>query len=304
MTQAAKTEQIKCPVCARVGSWPIAFVDEQSGKTLIRSADYHWSLCRTCGTAYPYPEPQLTDLQAYWNRNRIDEDEACVTENVWQERLKNSFIWARRTYGFVTPFVQNRRNRILDIACGLGATVAYFEEKGWDAEGIDADPNARQFHQRLGIRATIGQVENIDSLGNYDLISIAHAIYFISNPKGFVQRVRQLLNYDGLFCVTLSDLLSSFSNGMPGYVHTWYPTAQSLKYLLVQEGFEILDMRTTHGSIMLLAKVDAFNKTKLKANPRLAWFRFVTHSMRYRLIGRPVLRMVSGIKRILAFWHG
>lgn len=304
MTELAKMEPIKCSVCSKVGSWPISFVDEQSGKTLIRSTDYHWSLCRTCGTAYPYPEPQLKDLQVYWNRNRVDESDACVTEDVWQERLKNSFIWARRTYDFVTPFVQNKRNRTLDIACGLGATVAYFEEKGWDAEGIDADPNTRQFHQRLGIRATIGQVENIDSLGNYDLISIAHAIYFISNPKGFVQRVRQLLNYDGLFCVTLSDLLSSFSNGMPGYVHTWYPTAQSLKYLLVQEGFEILDVRTSHGSIMLLAKVDAFNKTKLKANPRLAWFRFLTHSMRYRLIGRPVLRMVSGIKRTLALWHG
>lgn len=302
MTTIASSEGTAiCPVCGDHVSWPIPFLDEKSGARLKRTSGYRWCLCRKCGTAYPFPPPRLEDLQAYWDRNRVESDCAPVTEEVWQRRLQNSRVWAERTYDFVAPYVRGNTRRFLDVACGLGATVALFGEKGWEAEGVDADPNAREFHQRLGIRATIGQIENVDTANRYDLVGIAHAIYFITDPRGFVRRVREMLDCDGLFVVILSDLLSTLCAGSPQYAHTWYPTADSLAYLLEQEGFELVAKGTTHGSILLLARKLASSGGRPQAHSRHAYLLFLSHGWRYRLIGRPIIWIGRRVKLAAGF---
>lgn len=299
MTHSASSESVAtCPICGDHVSWPIPFVDEKSGAKLQRTSGYRWCLCRLCGTAYPFPAPSLPELQSYWDRNRIEADSAPVTEEVWQGRLRASRVWAERTYDFVVPHVQSQLLRFLDIACGLGATVALFGEKGWTAEGVDADPNAREFHQRLGIRSTIGQIENVDTANRYDLVGIAHAIYFITDPRGFVRRVREMLDTGGLFVVVLSDLLSTLCAGSPQYAHTWYPTADSLTYLLEQEGFELIASKTTHGSILILARKRSDAVTHPQGHPRRAHLNFISHSWRYRLIGFPTIWLGRRVKRV------
>ena len=300
MTHSASSESTSiCPVCGDHASWLIPFVDEKSGEAQKRSSGYRWCLCRQCGTAYPFPAPSLPELQAYWDRNRVEGDSAPVTEEVWQGRLQASRVWAQRTYDFVAPHVRSNTRRFLDVACGLGATVALFGEKGWDAEGVDADPNAREFHQRLGIRAIIGQIENVDTANRYDLVGIAHAIYFITDPRGFVRRVRGMLDEEGLFIVVLSDLLSTLCAGSPQYAHTWYPTADSLTYLLELEGFEVVASKTTHGSILVLARKLSVAGGPPQGHPLRAYLSFVSHGWRYRLFGQPTIWFGRRVKRLL-----
>lgn len=238
----------------------------------------------------------MPELQAYWNRNRIDNAEAPVTEEVWRYRIDVSRMWAERSYDFVLPFVRSDRRRFLDVACGLGETVVLFQKHDWQSEGVDADPNTKLFHERLGIRTTIGQIENVSALSRFDLISIAHAIYFITEPRLFVQRVRDMLDDGGLFMVVLSHLLSSLTPSRPGYVHTWYPTSYSLAYLLAQEGFEILDCRRIKGSIMMVARKGP--PVYPTAQPYRAYCAHLSHGWRYRLIGRPLLAAASLRKRL------
>lgn len=300
MTHSASSESAAtCPICGGHASWPIPFVDEKSGETLKRTSGYRWCLCRQCGTAYPFPAPSLPELQAYWDRNRIEGDAAPVTEDVWRGRLQASKVWAQRTYDFVLPHVRSNTRRFLDVACGLGATVALFGEKGWEAEGVDADPNAQEFHQRLGIRATIGQIENVDTANRYDLVGIAHAIYFITDPRGFVCRVRDMLAQDGLFVVVLSDLLSTLCAGSPQYAHTWYPTTDSLTYLLEREGFKVVASETTHGSILVLARKLSGAHARPQGHPRRTYLSFLSHGWRYRLIGLPTIWLGRRVKRLL-----
>lgn len=300
MTHSVSSESAAtCPVCDDHACWPISFVDEKSGETLKRSSGYRWCLCRKCGSGYPFPAPSLPELQAYWDRNRIDGDAAPVTEDVWQGRLQASRIWAERTYDFVLPHVRSNTRRFMDVACGLGATVALFSERGWEAEGVDADPNARAFHERLGISTTIGQIENVDTAKRYDLIGIAHAIYFITDPRGFVCRVRDMLDQDGLFVIVLSDLLSTLSAGSPQYAHTWYPTAYSMTYLLEQEGFEVVAKKTNSGSILILARKLSGVCASPQGFPVLAYLMFFSHKWRNHLFGRPIIWLARLLKRTL-----
>lgn len=288
-----------CPLCGHMKSWTIPFVCRETGGVMRRNAGYHWRLCQVCGNGFPSTEPTLADLQIYWNQNRIDSAEAPVTEDVWRYRLAVSRLWAQHSYDFVMPFVHSDSRRFLDVACGLGETVALFQEHGWQAEGVDADPNAKVFHERLGICTTIGQMENVGTSSRFDLISIAHAIYFITEPRRFVQRVRDTLDEGGVFLIVLSDFLSSLGVNYPGYVHTWYPTSHSLVYLLEQEGFEVLGCCRVKGSVMVAARRGALGHSH--AHPFRVYGTYwahLSHGWRYQLIGKPLLTAASLLKRL------
>ncbi len=264
-----------------------------------RERGYHWRLCQDCGNGFPSTEPTLPELQAYWNRNRVDSADAPVTEDVWRYRLAISRAWAQRSYDFVVPFARAASRRFLDVACGLGETVALFERHGWQAEGVDADPNVKVFHERLGIRTTIGQMESLGLSSRFDLISIAHAIYFITGPRLFVQRVHVMLEESGIFLVVLSDLLSSMNAGYPGYAHTWYPTPYSLARLLEQEGFEVLGFRRVKGSTMVAAQKGASARRRISPyRAHQTHWLHLSHGWRYRLIGKPLLGVASLLKRL------
>ncbi|MDZ4855253.1 MAG: methyltransferase domain-containing protein [Nitrospirota bacterium] len=285
-----------CPICGSKMSWPIPFFDHEADAVVRRENGYHWRLCRVCANGFPSTEPTLGELQIYWNQNRIDNVEAPVTDEVWRYRLAASRVWAQRSYDFVVPFVHSDSRRFLDVACGLGETVALFQEHGWQAEGVDADPNAKVFHECLGIRTIIGQMESVGTSSRFDLVSIAHAIYFITEPRLFVQRVRDMLDDGGLFLVVLSDLLSSMNANFPGYVHTWYPTSYSLAYLLEREGFEILGCRRFKGSMMVLARRGT--SACPRVHPYRTYLAHLSHGWRYCLIGKPLLASASLLKRM------
>lgn len=287
-----------CPICDGLRSWPVPFRDSEAEKLQTRSSGYHWRMCANCGNAFPTQAFSLAELQGYWDRNRVETDElAPVSDAVWEGRWRASQVWAQRTYDFVAPYLQKDMTSFLDVACGLGAMVALFRDKGWHAEGVDADPNTRQYHEKTGVSVTIGQVENLASGASFDLVSIAHAIYFVTQPRQFVQRVGMMLKPGGLFVVTLSNLLSSLSDGSPGYVHTWYPTTDSLVYLLEQEGFEVIARRSLKGSTMVLARRGQVLSPL--GHPYRAYLAHRTQAWRFLLIGRPRRWFVSGLKSVL-----
>ena len=274
------------------------FRDQELGQLKTGTQGYHWRLCANCGNAFPSKTLSLLELQDYWDRNRVETDDVReVSHVVWENRWRASQAWAQRTYDFVAPYLNEDMARFLDIACGLGATVALFRDKGWHAEGVDADPNTRQFHERAGVSVTIGQVENLESVASFDLVSIAHAIYFVTQPRQFVQKVGAMLRPGGLFIITLSDLLSSLSDGSPGFVHTWYPTTDSLIYLLQQEGFTVIARRSIKGStIVLVTRGQAVFPV---GHPYRAYLTHISHPWRFQLIGRPRRWVVSGLKLLL-----
>ena len=273
-----------CPICGNARFWPVSFIDPESDRVARRSRGYYWHLCKKCGNAFPSVKPGRAELQVYWEKNRVEEGSFEVTGEVWSQRLADSEVWGQRTYEFVHPWVQSPGRRFLDIGCGLGGTVACFAAHGWQASGLDPDPNTKPFHERQGIDTTIGRIEEAALRGPYDVICVAHAIYFIEDPKDFTRRMRELLPGDGLFVVVCSHLFSPLNVGRPGFAHTWYPTRHSLLYLLEQEGFELVARRTMKGSDLLLFR--PAEPRRPTGRPWSALFAHRTQLLRYHTMGR------------------
>jgi SAM-dependent methyltransferase len=231
--------------------------------------------------------PDLDVLSAYWARNRnIIETES--EEQIWKYRRRISQVGAERSFKIFAPLVGDKSGRrFLDIACGLGATVRKFADEGWDAQGVDADATMRSLHKELGIRSEIGQIETIKLDGTFDLVQIAHAIYFVSDPLAFLQRVKRHLAEGGVLAVVLADFMASDSLALPSYPHTFFPTTSSMRFLLALAGYRVIVCRALSGSIYLAARPGSAALPRVR--PWLIRLGYRTMSLRYALMGRPKL---------------
>jgi SAM-dependent methyltransferase len=248
-------------------------------------SDYAWRLCRRCGNAYPTEPPSLGILARCWETiHVVDGADPAHAATVWEGRREAGRINAERSYRLLAPFFHGKPGRFLDIACGLGETVRLFAERGWDAEGTDADPTMLPIHQKIGICSRIGQIETMELDGSYDIIHIAHAIYFITDPMAFLAKLRSRLTQDGLLCIVLSDLMSSLDSGLPSYSHTFYPSVDSMRYALALASFESVLVQRTPGSIYLVARAAAVEPPRI--NTRRIYWLHRTKPLRLATLGR------------------
>jgi SAM-dependent methyltransferase len=290
-----------CPICGHETFWPVAYnrdaaVDDWRKET-GDLAPYDWRLCRTCGNAYPSKQPDLRVLARMWAVNRTPTDASTDVATVAHRRFI-SRAGAERSYRLFAPLAGTSAGRFLDIACGLGETVHTFAEHGWNAEGIDADPSTEPFHRELGIRTRIGQLEDTKIGDNYDVIHIAHAIYFITDPMNFLRLVRERLAPNGLFCVVLADFMSNLDPARPSYAHSFFPTAASMRYALALAGFETVFCRRLSGSVFMAAR-PASAVGKPSVWPLGIWLLHCTKALRHAVLGRPAIALVRAIKALI-----
>lgn len=292
-----------CPICGGAAKWPfrhnrdIKIEDDIS--TFSPGAEYRWWLCRTCGNGYPTFMPDLNVLARVWETNRdFSEADRDREEEIWRYRKAISEKGARRSYDFFSPLYGKKPGRFIDIGCGLGETVRLFAERGWDALGVDADATMRRFHEAIHIKSKIGQIETLTLEDNFDIIHTAHAIYFVTNVRAFIASLRGRLAENGLLCVVLADFLSSDDPGLPGYSHSFYPTASSVRYLLALEGFQVVACRKQSGSIFMAARRVAGPLPKV--HPWLIRLGHESKPLRYALFGRPMIFLKSIVKRALS----
>lgn len=293
----------ECPICETHGGWPMAFhLDEGISKCRAEAGDterYFWLLCPTCGNGYPSVPPRTEILNRFWESNRTVEVGGAEAEaEVWQRRVGMAWVGAERSFEVFSPLCPPGPRRMLDVACGLGETVALFVREGFTAEGIDVDAATRPFHERLGITARIGRIEDQALDQSFDLIHIAHAIYFIQEPMKFLSAVRQRLSPNGVFGVVISDFLAATDNSLPGYSHTFYPCLASMENALQRAGLKPIRARRWGGSIFVAARPSRPEISR--TNTGLIRAMYATKGLRHAVLGRPELLARRLAKRVLS----
>lgn len=290
-----------CPICRSSDGWRIAHTDDPDIAAWRREsgddAAYFWTLCAGCGNAYPSQSPRPDILARYWRANRNVDTVAASPEAIWQQRIAMAKVGAERSRRVFTPLLKQPPARMLDIACGLGETVAAFARAGWQAEGLDVDAATKPFHEGLGITTRIGRIEDATELASYDFVHIAHAIYFITEPLQFLQRARALLAPGGIFGVVISDLLASTDNTLPAYPHTFYPCAVSMRAALSRAGLEPLLTERIGGSIFIAAR--SAEPAAPRVDARRIHAMYATKPLRHALVGRPNLALRRLVKSAL-----
>jgi SAM-dependent methyltransferase len=123
---------------------------------------------------------------------------------------------------------------ILDVGCGQGDLLADLRREGYEATGIDIDPDCVSISQKVGIAKTGGvfDIPKMFRSNSFDLVVASHVLEHLDNPLLGVQYLQDVAkewiilavpNPLRLQYIIRSGLFSKICDPRPGHVQVWDP---------------------------------------------------------------------------------
>lgn len=150
--------------------------------------------------------------------------------------------------------------RMLDVGCGEGFALAWFQERGWSVHGLDfSSAGVAVQNPDLLPRLSTGDVfEKLDEQmargERYDLVWLNHVVEHVVDPVGLLRALRRLVTPSGVLVVTApndgsdlqedllahGDIPERFWVALPD--HLAYFTADSLRNTAEATGWACRDI--------------------------------------------------------------
>lgn len=108
--------------------------------------------------------------------------------HTWLDGAKSSaFRWVPRNV------------RILDIGCGFGETLGYYQARGCDVYGVEADENIRRVAEKFGYKVHVGLFDpNMYPPEFFDFVTMNQVIEHVQNPLETLRAIAQVLKPEGV----------------------------------------------------------------------------------------------------------
>ena len=134
---------------------------------------------------------------------------------------------------------------ILDAGCGSGRDSVAFKQLGYQITAMDASPKiCREAEKELGQKVLCKNFEEINDVQTYDGIWACASLLHVPKEKmkGVLCRLKRALKDGGV-------LYASFKYGEEEKVVSgrlfYYYNEQSLRMLMIENGFEVLELFVT-----------------------------------------------------------
>lgn len=142
---------------------------------------------------------------------------------------------------------------LLEVGCGRGDRLAFFQNMGWQVSGQEIDPKAAEYVQKTyGIEVLCGDLVDLHlEAGKYDAIIMSHVIEHVFDIPGYLRECYRLLKPGGRLIITTPNSASlahkKFGENWrglepPRHIHIF--SLQNLQRALRLAGFEQVEMRT------------------------------------------------------------
>lgn len=252
-----KWEHVNCPFC----NANVPELYERFGSEL----QYSYVMCGNCGLIYTNPRPaydqDFIDAAYASYYQYADNLQLSDLDNINQSSLK----MFQNEVDYIVKFDKDRK-AALDIGSGMGTfLLAAKKYYGENVLGIDVSVKMGQFVEKnLGIKVHIGQFEQFNPPEKYSLIHMSHVLEHVPNPNEWIQHAAKLLTPNGILVVNVPNkygignraqhlfykakLKKQFAAGWkdPSRTpdHLFEPTVRSMKYLLTNNNFEIVEYYT------------------------------------------------------------
>ena len=222
-----------------------AFCGLPAGKELGGPrAPWSYRRCRGCGHVALHPQPTDAELAEYYN------EAYQIPREDYRRAVADAFPMVKTTVG-------GAPRRMLEIGCSYGYMLDRFRARGWNVTGVEIDRRAAlHAREQLGLDVRAGRLHDVaDSLpGPFDVVTLFHVIEHITDPAGFMARLRQLLAPEGILVLRTPNAASVGAKALggwwewcaaPEHVHLYTP--ESLARLLAQAGFRVTRQSTRKG---------------------------------------------------------
>jgi SAM-dependent methyltransferase len=149
--------------------------------------------------------------------------------------------------------VERRREagKLLDVGCGKGGFLRAARDRGWRCFGVEISPQASDDARRMGLDVATGRFEDVHYPdGFFDVITMYHVLEHLHDPREALSKAYQLLKSEGLLVVAVPNFDSLQARifrqrwyHLDAPRHLYHSTPRTLKMLLHEAGFKILETR-------------------------------------------------------------
>jgi SAM-dependent methyltransferase len=146
--------------------------------------------------------------------------------------------------------------RVLDIGCGIGATLAYHKARGCEAVGMEADENVQPIAQRYGLDIRRGVFDGSQfEAGYFDYVTLDQVAEHVTDPGALMRGIARVLKRGGKAVITTPNSRSlgarlfgrKWLNWHTPY-HIQFYNRRSLRLLAQAAGLKLVSVKTSTAS--------------------------------------------------------
>lgn len=239
-----------CHVCGAAGLRSLAgyeLLPRVSSDCRPIEAGGHVQICQSCGAVgKPASERFLSEIAAIYSAYDVYYQGGGVEQIVFDSRfdkpLRRSELLADRLQA---AGLLPRTGRAIDLGCGNGAFLRALSAtfSGWKLFGLELDDRSLDLMQDIPGFAEL-KVGDVASLqGEYEFISMIHALEHFLDPYDTLVALRQNLAPGGYIFIEIPNLAENpFDLLIADHVSHFTP--HSLSRILVRAGYEVVQLNT------------------------------------------------------------
>jgi len=221
-----------CELCGHRGYKVVSLCD-RDGHPL------ETAICTGCGLVAHLHIPDDAELDAFYASKYRRQYHGETTPS--PRRVMRAWENGRRIARQLAPFLRDHES-LLEVGCGIGATVKTFELLGHRASGIDLGTDS----VRYGRQALHAQVENAGLFDlppepRFDMVFLVHVIEHFSSPVRAMRAIHTLVKPGGRLYVECPNLAAPFATRkrLFHFAHVYNFTPWTLLSVARKCGFEL-----------------------------------------------------------------
>lgn len=192
-----------CPVCGAE-----SFSDYLKLKDFFLTQEtFQLQKCESCGFVFTNPRPEDQSLPKYYDSSDYlsHNSQGLNPVHLGYKQLRKINI--RNKFSLIKKYIS--KGRLLDIGCGTGEVLHYFQQKKWEVTGIEPSELAREFAVKkygLDVEDEPGLKKFEES--SFDVISMWHVLEHVSDLQDRIRVIHKLLKPSGYLVIALPNLNS------------------------------------------------------------------------------------------------
>jgi 2-polyprenyl-3-methyl-5-hydroxy-6-metoxy-1,4-benzoquinol methylase len=199
-------------------------------------------ICANCGLQYVTPRLRSEAVLESYSKGV---DEQFVSQARGRE------LTFSKCLDLIETVRQQPPGRLLDIGTGGGSFLHVASQRGWTVDGCEPNRWLCEWALRhYGLTVRPGTVFDQEyAPGSYDVVTLWDVLEHTADPKSEIREVHRLLADDGLIVINYPDIGSWMARVMGRSwvflldVHLYYFTRATIRKLLEDEGFALVEMR-------------------------------------------------------------
>ncbi len=164
---------------------------------------YFTGICKICGLTqqYKYPNKEFVNLfyEKYYN------DLYSFFKSP-EDRFLSRYKSAEYKYDTIKKYLKNDlKNSVLEIGCGSGGILSFFQSKNFQVYGIDYQNDHLDYAKKKNI-TIFSDYDKIDR--KFDLIILSHVLEHLVSVDDILTKCKNLLNDKGIIYIEVPSLES------------------------------------------------------------------------------------------------